>query len=157
MYPVKQQVIAVADFFIPQRLGDEQQPAAAPGPVHHLVDLPWRHVVAVPEQQQAVSMRIEAGQDVQAVGVIDAQALLTQEQLRRQIRVGPGFGRRTVVDFDLVRGCLEVQINTQCSHQHSEQGNGDRPPAPTQRSASGSNNTRQPLHSSCCTCAGGRR
>ncbi|MNQ54785.1 hypothetical protein D3C85_688590 [compost metagenome] len=151
LHPVEQQVIAMAEFFIPQRLGDEQKPPAGPGPVHHLVDLPWGHVVAFPEQQQAVLMRVEAGQDIEAVGVADLQALLAQEQLGRQIRVGIGFGGGAVIDFGLVGSRLEVQINTQRSQQHGHQRTGYRTPAPTQRTASGPNRTRQPLHSSCCT------
>ncbi|MOA22187.1 hypothetical protein D3C78_1427320 [compost metagenome] len=151
LHPVEQQVIAMAELFIPQRLGDKQKPPAGPGPVHHLVDLPWGHVAAFPEQQQAVLMRVEAGQDIEAVGVADAQALLAKEQLGRQIRVGIGFGGGAVVDFCLVGGCLEVQINAQRSQQHGDQHPGYRAPTPTQRTASVPNRTRQPLHSSCCT------
>ncbi|MNK77927.1 hypothetical protein D3C87_975440 [compost metagenome] len=121
LHPIEQQVIALAEFFIPQRLGDEQKPPAGPGPVHQLVDLPWGHVVAVPEQQQAALARVEAGQDVEAIGMVDVLALFTQEKLRRQIRVGIGFGGGTVVDFGLVGGSLEVQINAQRSQQHGNQ------------------------------------
>ena len=116
--PVQQQIVALPGLLIPQRLSDEQQAPAGPGPAHQLVNLPGCHVVAVAEQQQAMVTWLQAGQDIEAVGMADGQALFAQEMFGGQVGIGLGFGRGAVVDFRRIGDCLEVQINTQCAQQH---------------------------------------
>ncbi|MNP37625.1 hypothetical protein D3C76_1310830 [compost metagenome] len=157
LHPIQQQVIALPGLFIPQRLGNEHQAPAGPGPVQHLIDLPGRHVVAVAEHQQAVMLWCQGWQDVEAVGMVDTQALLAQKKLGGQVGVGQGFRRRAVVDFGRVGRCLEVQPSHQRAEQHSAHHTDDRPGAPVQRTIPGPNTLRQASHSSRCACAGGSR
>ncbi|MNU68586.1 hypothetical protein D3C71_579550 [compost metagenome] len=120
LYPVEQQVIALPGLFIPQRLGDKQQAPASAGPVHHLINLSRRHVVAIPQQQQAVLMRIQTGQDIEAVGMTDDQALLAQEVFGGQVWIGLRFGGGAVIDFSRVGRGFQIQINAQCGQQHGD-------------------------------------
>ncbi|MNF59564.1 hypothetical protein D3C84_411580 [compost metagenome] len=155
--PVEQQVIALLQLLIPQRLSDEQQSATGLGPVHQLINLTRGHVVALPEHQQAVLMRLQGRQEVEAIGVIDGQALLAQEVFCCQVRIGLSFGGRAVIDFYLIGHGLEVQISSQRSDQSEADRTDRQPPAPVQWAAPGPNKPRQASHSSCCACAGGRR
>ncbi|MNC80826.1 hypothetical protein D3C75_1337530 [compost metagenome] len=53
-------------------------------------------------------MGIDSGQDVEAVGVADVQALFAQKQLGGQVWVGLSIWRRTVIDLGLIGRGLQV-------------------------------------------------
>ncbi|MNL10625.1 hypothetical protein D3C87_1314320 [compost metagenome] len=158
LHPVEQQIIALPGVLIPQRLGDEQQAPSGPGPVHQLINLPWAHVVAVAQQQQAVLVRLEARQNINAVGVADNQALFAQVVLGREVRIGLRLGRRAVIDFCRVGRGLDIQVHAQRDQKHGdEHAEHHQPVAPIQCVAPGPNNARQPSHNSRCKCAAGKR